>query len=136
MATFKCNACGNLHGARVDNCGMCGSQEVALLPDVPPTEPPPPPRADALPSSADAASIGDVLKPLFEDALDYVRARDNEREERLTELDERESQRRERVTHAKCELLEQAGNLLDKLMALTDAATSYFQREPPTKPDR
>jgi hypothetical protein len=28
---FKCERCGNLHGARVDACGVCGSGAVALL---------------------------------------------------------------------------------------------------------
>lgn len=42
MATFKCNNCGNLHGARVDNCGSCGSPDVPILQENPPTLPPPP----------------------------------------------------------------------------------------------
>ena len=29
--TFKCNTCGNLHGARVETCGMCGSRDVQQL---------------------------------------------------------------------------------------------------------
>jgi hypothetical protein len=42
MATFKCRTCGNLHGAKVENCGICGSADVALLPETPATLPPPP----------------------------------------------------------------------------------------------
>ena len=30
---FKCGDCGNLHGAHVTACGMCGSANVALLQD-------------------------------------------------------------------------------------------------------
>jgi hypothetical protein len=30
---FKCGDCGNLHGAHVTTCGMCGSANVALLQD-------------------------------------------------------------------------------------------------------
>lgn len=36
---FRCTDCGNLHGARVDACGMCGSQAIVFVPD---TVPPPP----------------------------------------------------------------------------------------------
>jgi hypothetical protein len=33
MATFQCQACGNLHGAPVEACGMCGNPAVMLVPD-------------------------------------------------------------------------------------------------------
>jgi len=39
MTVYKCRDCGNLHGAVVQTCGMCGSGNVASdAPPEPPTE--------------------------------------------------------------------------------------------------
>jgi len=40
MTIYKCADCGNLHGARVDSCGMCGSLKVAASEEAPPSAPP------------------------------------------------------------------------------------------------
>src|SRR6476620_10707189 len=36
---FRCTDCGNLHGARVDASGMCGSQAIVSVPDTVPPGP-------------------------------------------------------------------------------------------------
>ena len=124
---FKCNACGNLHGARVESCGMCGSQDVALVVETPPTDRPP---AASPPSSASPdVFFSETIAPLFERALAYVRQRDEDREDRLRALDTAEDERRETRSTAVVEL---CGALTDLARAgvdfLRQAATT--KREP------
>jgi hypothetical protein len=129
---FKCNACGNLHGARVESCGMCGSQDVALVQEIPPTQPPPP-AGDAPSSQSPDAFFAETIAPLFERALAYVRQRDEDREDRLRALDAAEDERRETRSTAVVEL---CGALTDLARAgidfLRQAATTKRDPENPT----
>jgi hypothetical protein len=121
---FKCNACGNLHGARVESCGMCGSQDVALVVEIPPTVPPPPHAA----SSPSPDAFLETFGPLFERAFAYVRQRDEDREDRLRALDNAEDERRETRSTAVVELC-------SALTDLARAGVDFLRQVAPTKRD-
>lgn len=121
---FKCNACGNLHGARVESCGMCGSQDVALVVETPPTVPPPP-HTESFPGPD---VFAETIGPLFERALSYVKQRDEDREDRLRALDSAEDERRETRSTAVVEL---CGALTD----LARAGVDFLRQAATTKRD-
>jgi hypothetical protein len=108
---------------------MCGSQDVALVVETPPTQPPAPP----LPVPSDA--FADFFGPLFERALGYVRARDEQRAERLEALDEADNDRRQSVSRA---LVDLCDSLAGTAAALTDTAkagTAWLRQQTPTVRD-
>lgn len=74
---------------------------------------------------AAANELKEVLEPLLTEALDYIRQRDKVREDRDVLLDAAESARRERLTHAKDELLGQTTTLIEKVTELTESLTAY-----------
>lgn len=65
MPVFKCNQCQNLHGARVEACGMCGSQDVALVQDTLPPAPGLPPEF-----SAGAEKVVELLRERLDDVAE------------------------------------------------------------------
>lgn len=69
----------------------------------------------------------DEIRDLFGQGLAYVQERDAVRAERDKLLDAAESDRRERVAHAKTELLVQATTLVETLSELAQAATSFLK---------
>lgn len=121
---FKCNACGNLHGARVESCGMCGSQDVALVVDTLP--PPPVTTPDAVAAAVDPVAA--ALGPLFEKAFEYVRDRDEARTDRLQRLDDAEDERREAVAVA-------VTGVCSALTELAKAGTAWLRQQTPTVRD-
>jgi len=127
MATFKCQDCGNLHGAPVETCGMCGSPAVSLVVDTMPPSGGVPHEASAQPD-AFAAAFG----PLFKEALDYVRDRDERRESRLSELDDNEETRRDEVAKAKVTALASFTDLCNALASLAHAGESFLKQQTPT----
>jgi len=134
MATFKCQNCGNLHGAPVETCGMCGSASVVPADDqgnawtvgggVAPGGNGPPPKPDEF-----LGAVG----PLFKEALDYVRDRDERRESRLSELDDdNEETRRDEVAKAKLTALASFTDLCNALSGLAHAGEAFLKQQTPT----
>lgn len=123
---FKCNNCGNLHGARVENCGMCGSQEVSLVVDTPKTLPPPPLSPEGVAAAVDPVAA--ALGPLFEKAFEYVRDRDEARTDRLQRLDDAEDERREAVSVAVI-------GMCSAVSDLAKAGTAWLRQQTPTVRD-
>lgn len=97
MATFKCNNCGNLHGARVENCGMCGSEDVALMNETPNA----PPAGSSSSPSSEAAQFFEA----FKDLLGRFETIQLEKAKHQEQWDEAENERRERVATAAIETL-------------------------------
>ena len=128
MAVFKCNDCGNLHGARVDNCGMCGSLAVVLLDERTPKTMPPSAGEGEPPHLPPPDQFFAELKPLFEKAFAYVRERDQDREDRLRALDAAEDERRELKATAVVELC-------SALTDLARAGVDFLRQNAPTKRD-
>jgi hypothetical protein len=130
--TYQCQACGNLHGAPVEHCGVCGSPAVRLL--TPEEE-----KTVSQPTTGPAAAAGqaetpptdttdafrETVTPLFNEALAYIRERDAEHAQRHDKLDEAENARRDRVAHAKIDLLGQVQTLVDKLTELAESGITY-----------
>ena len=121
---------------------MCGSPAVRLLADEVPAQPlapsgfnpqppPPPPPAPGVPNPDEFAK---VLGPLFEEALDYVRARDRDRVVRENDLEEKENVRRERVTVAKLGFYADLVQLAESLNELAQSATKYLKARTDTTP--
>lgn len=115
---------------------MCGSPSVVLVDEgapfsnLGPAQPPHPP--------ASVDEFKAAFGPLFEEALDYVRARDKQREDRDVLLDAAETARRERLVQAKAQLLGEATTLVEKLTELAESAVTYIDTvllKPPTVRD-
>ena len=104
---------------------MCGSQDVALVVETPPTLPPAP-TPDAVAAAVDPLAA--VLGPLFESAFDYVRTRDEERTDRLQRLDDAEDERREAVAVA-------VTGLCSAFTELAKAGTAWLRQQTPTVRD-
>ena len=131
MGTFKCQACGNLHGAPVEQCGLCGSPRVVLVNDDGSelggggTERPQGKAFSGSPPTSFEDAI-EYFKPLIER---YVgdRAMSAEREAQLhAEAHARADKRAERESAALCELLGQTTTLVEHLFSLAESATTYI----------
>ena len=117
MATFQCQTCGNLHGAPVETCGICGSSAVAFMPE---------------PGTAPLPRLQNEAHELR--AVDYA-AIDQARDARRDRLDDQDTDRRERITLAAVDLLVHATTLADRLIELVEAATEALHANATTKRD-
>jgi hypothetical protein len=124
MATYACKSCGNLHGAPVLNCGMCGSPNVALVPDDP---------------IAEAIGVGPFRRTApTPEQLAWQRDvadRDEARERRLDEARERrekdESERIDRLVGAGVALLGALVKLVDRTPSLVPSSPKVTDVEVP-----
>jgi hypothetical protein len=122
---FKCQACGNLHGAQVRNCGICGSAAVVLVPEEEAerakTDAPP----DGIPKMDPVlVDLSERLATLFE-RMERRAAAQQSRDDALAERAEDDA----RAAYERAEALNQAQiSALAALEALAIAATVELKR--------
>jgi hypothetical protein len=86
MSVFKCQQCGNLHGAPVEACGMCGSPSVVAVDEQGNAFPGPgTPQPARLPPAVDSPEVSEALLGFLHAGAAFFRAntptvRDPERE--------------------------------------------------------
>lgn len=119
MGVFKCQACGNLHGAPVEHCGVCGSPSVVAV------------------DNEGNPFVGEPPAPgAAPPGLAFLRERDEAEQKRRAGLDEDESTRRDHVCSAKVSLLEAGTALCEALTKLATAATFALPNVTGDKPQK
>lgn len=119
---FKCRACGNLHGAQVSNCGICGSAAVELVPEERTTDAPP---GGIAPMDPVLADLSERLATLFE-RMERRAAAQQSRDDAQAERAEDDA----RAAYERAEALNQAQiSALAALEALAIAATVELKRK-------